>query len=91
MWNGKTCVLQVTDAGPESMTIRAIVSASDASRAWDLRCLVREGLIAYLNERYPECLPQRRVLLRQGGGEGRPDNGQDAAGGLENVSDGAKT
>ena len=91
MWNGKTCVLQVTDAGPESMTIRAIVSASDASRAWDLRCLVREGLIAYLNERYPECLPQRRVLLRQGGGEGRPDNGQGVAGGLENVSDGAKT
>ncbi|EGB16095.1 MscS Mechanosensitive ion channel [Pseudodesulfovibrio mercurii] len=66
LWNGKTCVLQVTDAGPETMTLRAIVSAADASRAWDLRCLVREGLIGYLNGHYPECLPRRRVLLQGG-------------------------
>ncbi|OIQ50626.1 Mechanosensitive ion channel [Pseudodesulfovibrio hydrargyri] len=67
LWNGKTCVLQVTDAGEQSMTLRAIVSAPDASKAWDLRCLVREGLIGYLNEHHPECLPKRRVLLQEAG------------------------
>jgi small-conductance mechanosensitive channel len=67
LWNGKTCVLQVTDAGAESMTLRAIVSSADASKAWDLRCLVREGLIAYLNAHHPECLPKRRVLVQEGG------------------------
>jgi small-conductance mechanosensitive channel len=73
LWNGKTCVLQVTDAGAESMTLRAIVSSADASRAWDLRCLVREGLIAYLNAHYPECLPKRRVLVQA---EGRGRDGE---------------
>ncbi|MUM76641.1 mechanosensitive ion channel [Pseudodesulfovibrio sp. F-1] len=66
LWNGKTCVLQVTEAGPETMTVRALVSASDASRAWDLRCLVREGLIAYLRANHPQALPRRRVVLEQG-------------------------
>ncbi|WP_207264588.1 mechanosensitive ion channel domain-containing protein [Desulfovibrio sp. Huiquan2017] len=68
LWNGGTCVLQVTDAGPDTMTLRAIVGSPDASRAWDLRCLVREGLITYLNAHHPECLPRRRVLLQSGGG-----------------------
>ncbi|MEZ7198110.1 mechanosensitive ion channel family protein [Pseudodesulfovibrio karagichevae] len=69
LWNGKTCALQVTDAGAESMTLRAIVSSPDASKAWDLRCLVREGLIVYLNAHCPQCLPKRRVLLQDPGRE----------------------
>ena len=63
LWNGKTCGLQVTEAGPETMTVRALVSASDASRAWDLRCLVREGLIEFMRANHPEHLPKRRVLI----------------------------
>jgi small-conductance mechanosensitive channel len=73
LWNGKTCVLQVTEAGEYSMTVRAIVSAPDASRAWDLRCMVREGLIKYINEHYPECLPKRRLILQEGGGGTDPE------------------
>ena len=64
LWNGKTCVLQVTDAGVETMTLRAIVSSPDAPSAWDLRCLVREGLIEFLKANYPECLPKHRVLVQ---------------------------
>jgi len=71
LWNGKTCVLQVTEAGPETMTVRALVSASDASRAWDLRCLVREGLIAFLRANHPRSLPRRRVVLEPEAGESR--------------------
>jgi small-conductance mechanosensitive channel len=63
IWNGKTCVLQVTEAGPQTMTVRALVSSPDASKAWDLRCRVREGLIEFMQANYPECLPRRRVVV----------------------------
>lgn len=65
MWDGKTCVLQVTDAGPENMTIRVLVSSPDASKAWDLRCQVREGLIDFVKSNYPDCLPKRRVVMEK--------------------------
>lgn len=65
LWDGKTCVLQVTDAGPETLTIRALVSAANSGKAWDLRCLVREKLIAYLRDNHPETLPRKRLGLRE--------------------------
>lgn len=65
LWDGRTCLLQVTDAGQDTMTIRALVSAADASNAWDLRCTVREGLIAYLRDNYPHCLPKRRLAMQE--------------------------
>lgn len=71
LWDGKTCVIQVTDAGPETMTVRALVSSQDASKAWDLRCLLREGLIDYVKTNYPESLPRRRVSIQ--GGQGLSD------------------
>lgn len=61
LWDGKTCVLQVTDAGPETLTIRALVSAANSGKAWDLRCLVREKLIAYLRDNHPDTLPRKRL------------------------------
>ncbi|MFH1914302.1 MAG: mechanosensitive ion channel domain-containing protein [Pseudomonadota bacterium] len=78
LWNGKTCLLQVTEAGPQTMTVRALVSASDASRAWDLRCLVREGLVVFLQANHPGCLPRHRLVLEEGAGaingEGQTEN-----------------
>ncbi|WP_018124449.1 mechanosensitive ion channel family protein [Desulfovibrio oxyclinae] len=68
LWNGKTCVLQVTDAGPDTVTLRALVSADNAGAAWDLRCIVREGLIGYINEKCPQCLPRHRVRLQDEAG-----------------------
>ncbi|WP_319467236.1 mechanosensitive ion channel domain-containing protein [uncultured Pseudodesulfovibrio sp.] len=65
LWDGKTCVLQITEAGAETMTIRVLVSSSDASKAWDLRCLVREGLIDFVKANYPESLPKRRVAIQE--------------------------
>lgn len=65
LWDGRTCALQVTEAGPETMTIRALVSADDASKAWDLRCMVREGLIDFLRQHHPHCLPKRRLEMQE--------------------------
>jgi len=39
------------------------MSAPDSGSAWDLRCHVREKLIAFLQERYPRSLPQLRAEL----------------------------
>ncbi|WP_373047590.1 mechanosensitive ion channel family protein [Vulgatibacter sp.] len=47
-WDGKSCGLQVTQLGDRTMTLRALVSAADAGRAWNLRCEVREKMIAWL-------------------------------------------
>jgi small-conductance mechanosensitive channel len=48
LWDGRLCVLQVTEASDRSITLRALVSAANPSAAWDLRCEVREKLIAFL-------------------------------------------
>jgi len=37
-----------------------LASALDSSRAWDLRCEIREKLIAYIRDRHPESLPRMR-------------------------------
>jgi small-conductance mechanosensitive channel len=68
LWDGRVGVLQVTDSKERTVELRALMSAPDSSRAWELRCLVRERLIAFLQERYPQCLPRVRAQL-----EGTPE------------------
>jgi small-conductance mechanosensitive channel len=48
LWDRLSCSLQVVELEAASVSLRAVVSASDASRLWDLRCNVRERLLAYL-------------------------------------------
>jgi len=60
-WDGKVNVLQVTDAREHTLEIRALMSAGDASLAWDLRCEVREKLIVFIQRQYPESLPRFRA------------------------------
>ncbi len=65
LWDGKVCGLQVTDAKPDTLELRLLVSASDASKAWDLRCLLRERMIAFIQREYPHSLPRVRAELHQ--------------------------
>jgi len=62
-WDGRVSVLQVTDANERAVQLRALVSSSDSGRNWDLRCRVREGLIAFIQDRYPQSLPRLRGEL----------------------------
>jgi hypothetical protein len=55
--------LQVSDAKENTVELRALVSARDSSATWDLRCEVREKLIAFLQADYPHALPRRRTDL----------------------------
>jgi hypothetical protein len=42
------------------MQLRALMDARNSSDAWDLRCLVREKLIDFLQKNYPHSLPRLR-------------------------------
>lgn len=61
LWDQRVCVLQVTDSKERTLELRALVSAANASALWDLRCLVREGLVAFLQREFPESLPRTRA------------------------------
>jgi small-conductance mechanosensitive channel len=65
-WDRRVNVLQVTEAREHTIEIRALASAADASLAWDLRCEVREKLVAFLQQHHPESLPRLRAELRSG-------------------------
>ncbi|WP_375326023.1 mechanosensitive ion channel family protein [Flagellimonas sp. GZD32] len=62
LWDGKVDVLQVTDTKPNYVEIRCLMSAKDSPTAWDLRVLVREKLIVYLQENYPESIARTTRL-----------------------------
>jgi hypothetical protein len=84
LWDGRTAVLQVTDAVAGYVRVRILVSAVDAPTLFDLRCAVREAMVTWMQRTMPAALPTQRVLLTEaGGGEGetaeadepRPDTG----------------
>ncbi|WP_157157508.1 mechanosensitive ion channel family protein [Diaminobutyricimonas sp. LJ205] len=60
LWDGRTAVLQVTDAIGGLIRIRVLVSASDAGRLFDLRCIVREELVEFVRVEADESLPRQR-------------------------------
>lgn len=62
-WRGEVCVLQVSDAKEHTVELRALADAKDAGTAWDLRCYLRENLIKFLQEKYPQSLPKTRAEL----------------------------
>lgn len=62
-WDKRVCVVQVTDAKESTMEIRALVSAETSGNAWELRVDVREKLLDFLRNHYPDSLPRSRVVL----------------------------
>ncbi|WP_229398319.1 mechanosensitive ion channel family protein [Micromonospora okii] len=68
LWDGRVCVLQVTDATGGMVKVRALVSAADAGSLWDLRCLVREHLVAWVRDHRPTALPRMRAEVGDASG-----------------------
>jgi small-conductance mechanosensitive channel len=48
LWDGQTCTLQVTDASDKALKVRLMISAEGSTRLFDLRCEVREQIVALL-------------------------------------------
>jgi small-conductance mechanosensitive channel len=67
----RVCVLQVNDTSERAMQIRLIVSSPSSGQNWDLRCHLREGLIAHLQRQQPGALPRVRAWLEEAGPGGR--------------------
>jgi small-conductance mechanosensitive channel len=98
-WDRKVCGLQVTDTKPHTIEVRALVSSLNASKNFDLRCEVREGLLEFLRSRYPESLPRLRISTetlnespevggqRSAEGEGREHERGDSAPGLKSAKE----
>jgi small-conductance mechanosensitive channel len=63
LWDERVKVIQVTDADRSTMELRVLMSARNAPEAFDLRCKIREQLISFIQEQYPESLPRTRVEL----------------------------
>lgn len=59
-WDKRVVNLQVTDADATTIQLRALASAASGPAAWDLRCEVREKLIAFLQAEHPDALPRQR-------------------------------
>ncbi|MBO3742452.1 mechanosensitive ion channel family protein [Actinoplanes sp. NEAU-H7] len=64
LWDGRVCVLQVTEAIDGRVRLRALVSANDAAALWDLRCLVREELVCWIWENQRGALPRLRAEVQ---------------------------
>lgn len=62
-WDRRVCGLQVTEANERAIQLRVLVSAPDASKTWDLRCKVREALVAFIQRDYADYLPRVRGSL----------------------------
>jgi len=61
-WDGRVCLLQVTDATEHTMQVRVLLSAAAADKAFDLRCKVREALLDFLAREQSDKLPQVRNI-----------------------------
>lgn len=64
-WDGRVCLIEVTEAGERAMQMRVLVSAVNSPRAWNLRCQVREGLIHFIQRDFPQYLPRVRADVNE--------------------------
>lgn len=60
-WDRRFWNMQVTDMKDQVIEVRGLMTAKDAAIAFDLRCDVREGLLAFIRDEMPEALPKRRL------------------------------
>ena len=61
-WDGRVFAVQVTDATDKCIQVRVLVSSPSSGKNFDLRCRVREGLVAFLAREYPQALPVVRTV-----------------------------
>jgi small-conductance mechanosensitive channel len=69
LWDRRVWNLQVTNVSTDSVEVRALMTARDATTAWDLRCEVRERLLLFLQRNLPTGLPRRRLDVIENGAE----------------------
>lgn len=61
LWDKRVVAVQVTDFKQTTMELRILASAGSAPQAFDLRCEIREKIIAFLQREHPHALPRFRT------------------------------
>jgi small-conductance mechanosensitive channel len=73
LWDKRVCGLQVTNLTDRSMELRCLMSSRNSSESFDLRCLVREQMTAWIQQNHPSAFPTTRFAAR-------PDSSADQLG-----------
>jgi small-conductance mechanosensitive channel len=63
LWDGDVVSLQVTEITDRVAQVRCLASARNAPTAFDLRCEIREKMLAFMRDECPEALPRDRLSL----------------------------
>lgn len=61
LWDGRTWNVQMTASDTSTVTVRILVSATNSGNLWDLRCYLRENLIAWVVDEEPWARPANRT------------------------------
>lgn len=61
-WDKRVCKVQVEDTTEGTIAVRILVSAVHPQLLWDLRCRVREDMLAWLARDYPQYIPPIRPV-----------------------------
>jgi len=59
-WDRHVFETHVTDVKENMMEIRFLLSAGDSAKLWELRCEMREKVMAFIRTEYPAALPGQR-------------------------------
>lgn len=61
LWDGRAQAVQVTETSADSIEVRLLMSAANAGDAFDLRCAMREAMLAWIRDSMPEAIARQRV------------------------------
>jgi small-conductance mechanosensitive channel len=66
LWDGRYQAAQVTGAERDAIELRLLMSAKDSLVLFDLRCDIREAMLAWLAEHQPEAFARTRLASPDG-------------------------
>lgn len=72
LWDGEASSLRITDTVGGYVQVRALISAGDAFKMFDLTRTVREEMLLWLQKENPEGLPRTRIQTIERDGETFP-------------------
>lgn len=73
-WDGKAQVVQVTDFFKTTMQLRFLMSSGNSGDLFNLRCIGREKMIAFVQKNFPQHLPTLRFADRHDRSDGEIKN-----------------
>ncbi|SFH13694.1 mechanosensitive ion channel family protein [Pedobacter insulae] len=65
LWDKRASAVQVTDCKDNVIEVRFLMSAKNSGKAFDLRCDIREAMLAFVQRNYPESLVKTRIDISE--------------------------